>query len=185
MDARSWRTDRKLVLGANNMKRLITACIVSVSTFAFAQSEDVPDRADGEGIGQFERLVLRGAYLIDGTGAPPQGPVDIVIEKDRITEIKVVGLSDGGCSSPAPGVGGGGGSSAQPTRHMEAPNCRGLSQGMPAPFSQTPLRSGTPSAVREVVVASSVEATVCVWAVTAGRDNVATTAAAAIPLSVR
>ena len=74
------------------MNRLIAACLVFGSTVAFAQSEDVPDRADGEGVGQFERLVLRGGYLIDGTGAPPQGPVDIVVVKDRITEIKVVGV---------------------------------------------------------------------------------------------
>ena len=74
------------------MNRLIAACILFGSTVAFAQSEDVPERADGEGLGQFERLVLRGGYLIDGTGAPPQGPVDIVVVKDRITEIKVVGV---------------------------------------------------------------------------------------------
>ncbi len=48
------------------MNRLIAACILFSSTVAFAQSEDVPDRADGEGVGQFERLVLRGGYLIDG-----------------------------------------------------------------------------------------------------------------------
>lgn len=48
-----------------------------------------PPRA--EGMGPFARLVLRGAILIDGTGAPPVGPVDIVIRKNRIAEIKNVG----------------------------------------------------------------------------------------------
>ena len=48
-----------------------------------------PERAEGEG--PFERLVLRGATLIDGTGAPPRGPVDIVIEGDRITDVVSVG----------------------------------------------------------------------------------------------
>ena len=48
-----------------------------------------PDRAEGDG--PFDRLVIRGATLIDGTGAPPFGPVDIVIENNRITEIRVVG----------------------------------------------------------------------------------------------
>ena len=48
-----------------------------------------PDRTEGEG--PFDRLVIRGANLIDGTGAPPVGPVDIVIEGDRITEIRSVG----------------------------------------------------------------------------------------------
>ncbi len=35
--------------------------------------------------------MLRGATLIDGTGAPPIGPVDIVIENDRIVEVRSVG----------------------------------------------------------------------------------------------
>jgi hypothetical protein len=48
-----------------------------------------PDRAEGEG--PFKRLILRGATLIDGTGAPPIGPVDIVIEKNRIVQVDPVG----------------------------------------------------------------------------------------------
>ena len=51
---------------------------------------DAPPRAEGEG--PFDRLILRGATLIDGTGAPPMGPVDIVVEGNRITEIKSVGF---------------------------------------------------------------------------------------------
>jgi imidazolonepropionase-like amidohydrolase len=50
-----------------------------------------PDRSPGEGTGPYERLIIRGAILIDGTGAPPAGPVDIVIENNRITEIEPVG----------------------------------------------------------------------------------------------
>jgi len=52
---------------------------------------DAPDRPRGEGEGPFDRLVIRGAVLVDGTGAPPNGPVDIVVAKDRITEIRSVG----------------------------------------------------------------------------------------------
>ena len=48
-----------------------------------------PDRDEGKG--PFERLIIRGATLIDGTGAPPIGPVDIVIEGNRITEVTSVG----------------------------------------------------------------------------------------------
>jgi imidazolonepropionase-like amidohydrolase len=51
-----------------------------------------PDRRSGEGEGPFERLVIRGATMIDGAGAPPMGPVDIVIENNRIKEIKSVGF---------------------------------------------------------------------------------------------
>jgi imidazolonepropionase-like amidohydrolase len=54
--------------------------------------EPGPDRKAGEGEGPFERLVIRGATMIDGTGAPPMGPVDIVVENNRIKEIKSVGF---------------------------------------------------------------------------------------------
>ena len=50
-----------------------------------------PDRRPDEGAGPFSRLVIRGATLIDGTGAPPIGPVDIVIAGNRIAEIRSVG----------------------------------------------------------------------------------------------
>jgi len=45
------------------------------------------------GAGPFHRMVLRGATIIDGTGAPPWGPVDIVVEKEHITAIVRVGAS--------------------------------------------------------------------------------------------
>ncbi|HSC29188.1 MAG TPA: hypothetical protein VLD67_18065 [Vicinamibacterales bacterium] len=50
-----------------------------------------PARATGEGQGPFKTLVIRGAILIDGTGAPPRGPVDIVIEQNRIGSIRGAG----------------------------------------------------------------------------------------------
>ena len=49
-------------------------------------------RGPDEGDGPHERLILRGATLIDGTGAPPIGPVDIVIENDRIVDVRSVGF---------------------------------------------------------------------------------------------
>jgi hypothetical protein len=48
-----------------------------------------PPRAEGDG--PHNRLILRGVTLIDGTGAPPIGPVDIVIEQNRIARISTVG----------------------------------------------------------------------------------------------
>ena len=45
-----------------------------------------------EGDGPFTKLIIRGATLIDGTGGPPRGPVDIVIEGNRITDIVNVGV---------------------------------------------------------------------------------------------
>ncbi|MGI9205116.1 MAG: amidohydrolase family protein [Woeseiaceae bacterium] len=53
--------------------------------------EPAPVEARTEGDGPYNKLILRGAYMIDGTGAPAQGPVDIVVENDRIIEIKIVG----------------------------------------------------------------------------------------------
>jgi N-acyl-D-aspartate/D-glutamate deacylase len=54
------------------------------------QVPKAPARSEGEG--PFEQLIIRGATLIDGTGAPPIGPVDIVIENNRIEEVRFVGV---------------------------------------------------------------------------------------------
>ncbi len=48
-----------------------------------------PPRAEGEG--PYPRLILRGGTLINGTGSPPRGPVDIVVEGNRIVDVKSVG----------------------------------------------------------------------------------------------
>ena len=53
--------------------------------------QPAPDRRADEGEGPFERLVIRGVTMIDGTGAPPMGPVDLVIENNRIREFRSVG----------------------------------------------------------------------------------------------
>ena len=74
---------------------LLALVALSVQPYsALAQSRGVehsPDRAPGEGEGPFERLIIRGATVIDGTGAPAQGPMDIVIEGNRIVSIQSVG----------------------------------------------------------------------------------------------
>lgn len=54
-----------------------------------AQIPKAPDRAEGEG--PYTQLIIRGVILINGTGAPPIGPMDIVIEKNRIVQISNVG----------------------------------------------------------------------------------------------
>ncbi|HZD54108.1 MAG TPA: amidohydrolase family protein [Woeseiaceae bacterium] len=65
------------------------AALAPAAVLAQAGAEHIPRRSEGEG--PFERLILRGVNLIDGTGAPTRGPVDIVIENDRISEIRSVG----------------------------------------------------------------------------------------------
>jgi imidazolonepropionase-like amidohydrolase len=56
------------------------------------QVKGAPDRRADEGQGPFDRLIIRGATLIDGSGAPPRGPVDIVVEGNRIVTIKNIGV---------------------------------------------------------------------------------------------
>lgn len=66
-----------------------------------------PDRRIGEG--PYPRLILRNATVIDGTGAPPQGPADVVIEGNRIHQIHLVGSPTArmqGADRPDPGPGG-------------------------------------------------------------------------------
>ncbi|MEM9933898.1 MAG: amidohydrolase, partial [Bacteroidota bacterium] len=48
-----------------------------------------PDRNQGDG--PHEQLIIRGATLINGNGAPPIGPVDVVVEGNKITKVDVVG----------------------------------------------------------------------------------------------
>jgi imidazolonepropionase-like amidohydrolase len=55
----------------------------------FAAPESAPDRVRGEG--PHERLILRGVTVINGEGAPPAGPMDVVIEGDRIASLHNVG----------------------------------------------------------------------------------------------
>jgi imidazolonepropionase-like amidohydrolase len=72
----------------------VVACLAAVWTLSATAQQMLPSarRAAGDGEGPFDRTVIRGVTMIDGTGAPPRGPVDIVISQDRITEITSVGF---------------------------------------------------------------------------------------------
>jgi imidazolonepropionase-like amidohydrolase len=50
-----------------------------------------PARRAGEGQGPFRKMVVRGVTVIDGTGSPPRGPIDIVVENNRITAMLPAG----------------------------------------------------------------------------------------------
>lgn len=71
-----------------------------------ASAADAPPAVRAEG--PFPRLILRGVTVVDGTGAPPWGPADLVIEGDRIAAVVAVG-SPGAPIDPArrPALGGG------------------------------------------------------------------------------
>src|SRR5437870_3967196 len=74
------------------MKRILPIAMF-VASAALAQNPAyAPDRRPDEGEGPFQRLIIRGATVVDGTGAPPVGPVDIVIEGNRIREVRSVGF---------------------------------------------------------------------------------------------
>ena len=72
------------------MKRIF---FILITAFLFmsvtAQIPKAPDRKEGEG--PWPQLILRGVTLINGTGAPAIGPVDIVIENNRIVSVNNVG----------------------------------------------------------------------------------------------
>lgn len=55
-----------------------------------AQVKKAPEKIEGQG--PYDQLIIRGITLIDGTGAPPRGPVDIVVVKNKITKIQPVGF---------------------------------------------------------------------------------------------
>lgn len=71
------------------MKRSVFTTTLLFPFFLLAQIQKAPEKKEGDG--PWNQLIIRGVTLINGTGAPPFGPVDIVIEKNRIKEIKVVG----------------------------------------------------------------------------------------------
>lgn len=64
---------------------------LAVEPIQAQEMEPTTRRGATEGDGPHQRLIIRGATMIDGTGAPPQGPVDIVVEGNRIVEIQSVG----------------------------------------------------------------------------------------------
>ena len=50
-----------------------------------------PARRADEGKGPFKTLVIRGVMVIDGTGGPPAGPMDVVVQGNRIASVRSAG----------------------------------------------------------------------------------------------
>lgn len=79
------------------MKRIwivtVACCLfcVGLSSGAHAQGRvaGAPERAEGEG--PWDQLIIRGVTLINSTLSPPIGPVDIVVEGNRIVDVVTVG----------------------------------------------------------------------------------------------
>jgi hypothetical protein len=66
-------------------KRFLFTCLVFFSISIAAQVKKAPDRKEGEG--PWTQLIIRGVIMINGTGAPAIGPVDIVVEKNQSPQI--------------------------------------------------------------------------------------------------
>src|ERR1700742_1079872 len=47
----------------------------------------VSAQATPESIGPFDTLIIRNATIIDGTGGPARGPIDIIIKKNVIEKL--------------------------------------------------------------------------------------------------
>ena len=71
------------------MKKLFLIPFLAITLPVFAQILKAPEVKEGDG--PFVQLIIRGVTLINGTGAPPMGPVDVVVRQNRITEIRNVG----------------------------------------------------------------------------------------------
>jgi len=66
------------------------AAVLSM-TVAAQQMQPTPNRQSGEGEGPFDRMVIRGVTVIDGTGSQPRGPMDVVVAQGVIQEVRSVG----------------------------------------------------------------------------------------------
>ncbi len=72
----------------NNWKLVCWFVIICITNI-FAQIPSAPEKQEGEG--PFDRLIIRGVTLINSTGAPPIGPIDIVVENNIIKQVRSVG----------------------------------------------------------------------------------------------
>ncbi len=83
--------------------QLLSALAITSVCIPLAAAEsdtDFPPRNTGDG--PYERLVIQGAYMIDGLGGPTRGPIDLVVEDDRIAAIRAhAGDLSGGAADAA------------------------------------------------------------------------------------
>jgi len=70
--------------------QLLVLGAVLLTQAAHSAPPGAPDRVRGEG--PYDRLILRGVTVVNGEGAPPVGPMDVVIEGNRIAAIHNVGF---------------------------------------------------------------------------------------------
>lgn len=84
---------------------VLAFCLGALSTPLVAQTTTVQGAAPQHGV-RPQRLVIRNAMVIEGNGTPAEGPKDIVIEGNRITQIASldpVAVASGTARRPAAG----------------------------------------------------------------------------------
>jgi hypothetical protein len=90
-----WPGVKKFVsLGFMNlppMKTLLLSVMLFSICTLYAQEKVTPAPEAKDGNGPYPQLIIRGVMLVDGTGAPPIGPTDIVIRQNKIVAIQTVG----------------------------------------------------------------------------------------------
>ncbi|MEM1338096.1 MAG: amidohydrolase family protein [Bacteroidota bacterium] len=65
------------------IKRIVLITVALLGTPLLAQ--------EGLSEGPYPQLIIRGVTLINGNGAPPRGPIDIVVKNNKIVAVQVVG----------------------------------------------------------------------------------------------
>ena len=66
------------------MKKILSLLLIFHLAYSYGQDNKMSE-------GPFPQLIIRGVTLINGNGAPPRGPVDIVVENNKIVNVQVVG----------------------------------------------------------------------------------------------
>ena len=75
----------------HSLVRLLSVALLCTASAELLAQRPAPNRRTGEGDGPHQMLVIRGAMLIDGTGGPPRGPVNITVRGNRIAAVSGAG----------------------------------------------------------------------------------------------
>ncbi len=88
---------------SKNITRGLSCCLLACFIFQLAAFAQNPETSSGK---RHNRIVIRNAMIIDGSGKPASGPFDIVIENDVISQIASldpVAIKEGKAKRPPAG----------------------------------------------------------------------------------
>ncbi len=111
--------DEKMVIGMRyRITALVAVCaLVCVAAFAPQASAQQPSAEQG---GPYASLIIRGVTVIDGSGAPAYGPVDIYVKGNRIERVSPTDSVSRGGGGPMASRGAADEKVAPDTRVIEA-----------------------------------------------------------------